>query len=352
MSEESEVTLGRFEKYIFIWIVLCGVAGLFLGRLFPQLIRVLNTLNVGGVSIPIAVLMFFLMHPTMAKVRMEELSHAVKNVGPTLTTLVANWIVAPPLMVLLATLVLRNPEFRAGAILLGISPCTGMVLFWIAFARGNVAQGIVITAVNAVSTLLLYAPFTSFYLGIGGVPVPFSLVALSVLLFVGLPFIVGQVSKRLLTSYKGEHWFTNRFLPVMNMLSEAALLGMLVLLFSSEGQMILKYPLIVALITIPILLHFVLMLAGTYFVGWLFRYRYEDAAMASLIGSSTQFEVAIGTAMVVFGLGSGAALATVVGPLIEVPVMVTATKLLKRTQSYFPRKRKQDNCLTTAELDR
>lgn len=311
-NKDSAVTLGHFEKYIFIWIVLCGVAGIFLGRLFPQLIRDLNTLNIGGVSIPIAVLMFFLMYPTMAKVKLEELSHAVKNVGPTLMTLVANWIIAPPLMVLLATLFLRNPDFRAGTILLGISPCTGMVLFWIAFARGNVTQGVVITAVNAVSTLLLYAPFTSFYLGVGGVPVPFSLVTLSVLLFVGLPLIVGQASKRLLTLHKGEHWFTNRFLPVMNTLSAAALLGMLVLLFSSEGQMILEYPLIVALIAIPILLHFVLMLTGTYLVSWLFRYRYEDAAMVALIGSSTQFEVAIGTAMVVFGLGSGAALATVI----------------------------------------
>ncbi|MGQ9596908.1 MAG: arsenic resistance protein [Thermoproteota archaeon] len=196
---------------------------------------------------------------------------------------------------------------------MGISPCTGMVLFWIAFARGNVTQGIVITAVNAVSTLLLYAPLTSFYLGVGGVPVPFSLVALSVLLFVGLPLIVGQVSKRLLTSHKGEHWFTDRFLPVMNTLAAAALLGMPVLSFSSEGQMILEYPLMVALIAIPILLHFVLMLTGTYLFGWLFRYRYEDATMVALIGSSTQFEVAIGTAMVVFGLGSGAALAMLLG---------------------------------------
>lgn len=336
MTKESEVTLGRFEKYIYVWIVLCGVAGLLFGRFLPEFVRDLNALNIGGVSILIAVLMFFLMYPTMAKVKLEELSHAVKNIGPTLTTLIANRIIAPPLMVLLATLFLRNPDFRAGTILLGISPCTGMVLFWIAFSRGNVTQGVVITAVNAVSTLLLYAPFASFYLGVGGVPVPFTLVALSVLLFVGLPLVVGQISKRFLISRKGEQWFTERYLPVMNTLAASALLGMLVLLFSSEGRMILEHPLTVALIAAPILLHFGLMLAGTYLVCWLLSYSYEDAAMAALIGSSTQFEVAIGTAMVVFGLGSGAALATVVGPLIEVPVMVTATKLLRRTPSYFP----------------
>lgn len=190
-KHETDATLGRFEKYIYVWIALCGVVGLFLGKLFPQFIGNLNALTVGSVSVPIAVLMFFLMYPTMAKVKLEELSYAVRNVGPTLMTLIANWIIAPPLMVLLATLFLRNQDFRAGAILLGISPCTGMVLFWIAFARGNVTQGVVITAINAVSTLLLYAPVASFYLGVGGVPVPFSSVALSVFLFVGLPLIVG-----------------------------------------------------------------------------------------------------------------------------------------------------------------
>lgn len=338
MNKETEVRLGRFEKHIYVWIALCAVAGLLLGNIFPSFVGQLNALNVGGVSIPIAVLMFFLMYPTMAKVKLEELSHAVRNVGPTLTTLVANWIIAPPLMVLLATLFLPNPDFRAGAILLGISPCTGMVLFWIAFAQGNVIQGVVVTAINAVSTLLLYAPLAAFYLGVGGVPVPFSLVILSVLLFVGLPLLVGQASKHFLTRHKGEQWFTRRFLSVMDRVAIVALLGMLVLLFSSEGQMILQHPLTVMLIAVPVLLHFVAMLAGTYLVGWLFRYRYEDASMAALIGSSTQFEVAVGTAIVVFGLGSGAALATVVGPLIEVPVMVTATKLLKRTRSIFPRK--------------
>lgn len=337
MNQETEVTLGRFEKYIYVWIVLCGVTGLLLGRFLPQFIRDLNSLKVGGVSIPIAVLMFFLMYPAMAKVKLEELSHAIRNTGPTALTLIANWLVAPPLMVLLAAIFLRNPEFRAGAILLGISPCTGMVLFWIAFARGNVAQGIVITAINAVSTLLLYAPMAAFYLGVGGVLIPFLLVALSVLLFVGLPLAAGQVSKRVLVLWKGERWFSDRFLPVMNALASAALLGMLVLLFSSEGQMILEHPLTIALIAVPLLLSFVLVMGGAFFVAWLLRYRYEDSAMVALIGSSTQFEVAIGTAMVVFGLGSGAALATVVGPLIEVPVMVTATKLLRQAQSYFPR---------------
>ncbi len=226
MSAKAEVTLGCFEKYIYLWIAMCGVAGLLLGKIFPQFVHDINSLNIGGVSIPIAFLMFFLMYPTMAKVKLEEVSHAVRNIGPTIMTLIANWIIAPPLMVFLAWLFLDNPDFRAGTILLGISPCTGMVLFWIALARGNVIQGVVITAINAVSTLLLYAPFAAFYLGVGGVPVPFSLVAVSVLLFVGLLLIAGQVSKRLLIRHKGEQWFANRYLPLMSDLATGALLGM------------------------------------------------------------------------------------------------------------------------------
>lgn len=212
-----------------------------------------------------------------------------------------------------------------------------MVLFWVAFARGNVAQGVVITAINAVSTLLLYAPLTAFHLGVGGVPVPFLLVVTSVLLFVGLPLVAGQVSRRFLISSKSEGWLNDRYLPIMNRISTAALSGMLVFLFSSEGQLILKAPLTIALIAIPLLLSFVLVMGGMFLVSWLLGYRYEDASMVALIGSSTQFEVAIGTGIVLFGLGSGAALATVVGPLSEVPVMVTATKLLRRGSKYFPR---------------
>jgi arsenite transporter len=338
MEKESNITLGYFERYIYLWIVSCAVVGLSLGKIFPKAVQDLHALNIGGVSIPIAILMFFLMYPTMAKVKLNEMSQAVRNVRPMVLTLIANWIIAPPLMVLLAWMFLDNPEFRAGTILLGISPCTGMVLFWIAFANGNVTQGIFITAINAVSTLLLYAPLATFYLGLGGVSVPFSLVGLSVLLFVGLPLIVGQISKKILVSRKTEIWFNERFMPRMDSIAAAALLGMLVLLFSSEGQLILDYPWTMALIAIPLLLHFVLIMGGTYLVARWLGYRYPDTAMISLISSSTQFEVAIGTAIVVFGLGSGAALATVIGPLIEVPVMVTATKLLKRTRQSFPKK--------------
>lgn len=333
----SQASLGAFDKYLFIWIALCGVAGVLIGRHFPEGVAAVGGMTISGISLPIAVLMFFLMFPAMAKVRLEEIVHAARNLRPTVLTLVANWVVAPPLMMWLASLFVGDPGMRAGAILLGIAPCTGMVLFWIAMAGGNVAQGIVVTAINAASTLLLYAPLATFYLGAGGVPVPFGQVGLSVLLFVGVPLVAGQGARELLTKLMGREWFEQRFLGVLGKVSIVALLAMLVLLFSSEGEMILGHPLLVATIAVPVLLHFALMLAITHGAGWLMGLRYDEAAMASLIGSSTQFEVAIGTAMAVFGIGSGAALATVVGPLIEVPVMVTATRWLKRTRGKFPR---------------
>ncbi|MFB0546366.1 MAG: ACR3 family arsenite efflux transporter [Anaerolineae bacterium] len=343
MKERAEVTLGPFERYIYVWIILCGAAGLLLGRFIPQVRQTFNAMTISGVSIPIAFLMFFIMmYPTMAGVRLEELSKAARNIKPTILTLIANWIITPPLMVLVAMLFLsHNPDYRAGIILLGLSPCTGMVLFWIAFARGNVTQGVVITAINALSTLILYSPFAAFYLGIGGVPVPFSLVLLSVILFIAIPLAAGQISRRALIKRKGETWFSDRFLPVMNNIAAVALLGMLVVMFSFEGQVILERPLDVVRIAIPLIAQFVILLAGVYSIGWLLGFNYEDAIMSTFIGSSTQFEVAIGTAMVVFGIGSGAALATVVGPLIEVPLMVTATKVIKRvikrTRATFPK---------------
>jgi len=342
MNNEAEVTLGRFERYIYIWIALCGAAGLLLGRFLPQVGQTFNAMTISGVSIPIAFLMFFIMYPTMAGVRLEELSKAARNIKPTILTLIANWIITPPLMVLVAMLFLpHNPDYRAGIILLGLSPCTGMVLFWIAFGRGNVTQGVVITAINAVSTLILYSPFAAFYLGVGGVPVPFSLVLLSVILFIGIPLAAGQISRRVLIRRKGEAWFSDRFLPAMNNVAAAALLSMLIVMFSFEGQVILERPLDVVRIAIPLIVQFVILLVAVYSIGWLLGFSYENAIMSTFIGSSTQFEVAIGTAMVVFGIGSGAALATVVGPLIEVPLMVTATKLLRRTQPYFPRARRK-----------
>ena len=330
-SHRDDPALGWFEKYIYVWIVVAGVAGLVIGKVFPHVGSSIDSLVWNGVSLPLAIAMFFVMFPPMARVQLGELRNAARNVRPTLVTLIANWLVAPPLMWLLARTFVPEPQFRAGLILLGLAPCTAMVLFWIYFARGNLVQGVMVTAINAVSTLALYGPTGTFYLGVGGVPVPFVLILLSSVLFVGLPLLAGQLSRRWLTGAKGPEWFEKRFLGVMGSISAVALLATMLIMFSMQGEVILDNPLLVLRLMIPNLLHYTIMLTLAVTASRLLKFSYQDTAMVAMISSSSQFEVAIGTAMVLFGIGSGAALATVVGPLLEIPLMVTAAKLLRRT---------------------
>jgi ACR3 family arsenite transporter len=267
-----------------------------------------------------------------------ELKHAARNVRPTIVTLTANWLVAPPLMWLLARIFVPEPEYRAGLILLGLAPCTAMVLFWIYFARGNLVQGVMVTAINAVSTLILYSPVGTFYLGVGGVPVPFMLILLSSVLFVGVPLLAGQLARRWLTQLRGQAWFEDRFLETMGNISAMALLATMVIMFSLQGQVILEKPLLILRLMVPNLIHYTIMITLAVTACRLLKFNYQDAAMTAMISSSSQFEVAIGTAMVLFGIGSGAALATVSGPLLEIPLMVTAAKLLQRIgRSMFAR---------------
>jgi len=332
---QDNPALGWFEKYIYLWIIVAGVGGLLMGRALPNVASAMERVSWQGVSLPLAGAMFLVMLPPMARVKLEELKRAARNVRPTAITLVANWIIAPPLMWVLARIFVPEPEYRAGLILLGLAPCTAMVLFWIYFAKGNLVQGVVITAINAISTLILYSPMGTFYLGVGGVPVPFMLILLSALLFVGLPLLVGQLARRWLVATRGQEWFEDRFLGVTSNLSAVALLATMVIMFSLQGQVILSNPLLVLRLMVPNLIHYTTMITLALTASRLLRFSYEDTAMAAMISSSSQFEVAIGTAMVLFGIGSGAALATVVGPLLEIPLMVSAAKLLQRSARSY-----------------
>ncbi|MGQ9515146.1 MAG: ACR3 family arsenite efflux transporter [Thermoproteota archaeon] len=324
---ESQANLGRFEGYLTLWVVLSMVVGFLLGRFFPELGLCIESLQVGDVSIPMGICLFLLMYPTMASIEFKEIVKAAKSPKPTALTLIGNWVVAPALMALLARLFPSSyPEYVAGVILLGIAPCTGMVLFWIFLAQGDLAKGVVITAINALSTLILYIPLAAFYLGVGGVPVPIAPITESVILFVGLPLALGQVSRKILIGRKGETWFKDRFQPLIGNIAAIALLATIAILFSLKGEVIASQPLLVGLISIPLLTHFLIMATLFYVISWLLKFGYRDAATIAFISSGTQFEVAIATATVVFGVGSGAALATVVGPLWEVPTMLAFVK--------------------------
>jgi ACR3 family arsenite transporter len=333
---QANPALGWFEKFIYVWIIAAGLGGLLLGKALPQVASGLEQMTWRGVSLPLVIAMFFVMFPPMARIKLGELKKAATNVRPTIVTLVANWLIAPPLMWLLARIFVPEPAYRSGLILLGLAPCTAMVLFWIYFAKGNLVQGVMVTAINAVTTLILYSPMGTFYLGVSGVPVPFVLILLSSVLFVGLPLLAGQLSQRWLTRAKGVEWFEGRFLEVMGNISAVALLSTMVVMFSSQGQVMLGNPLLVLRLMVPNLIHYTTMMTLSFVASRLLRFTYEDAAMTTMISSSSQFEVAIGTAMVLFGIGSGAALATVTGPLLEIPLMVTAAKVIQRMTRIFP----------------
>lgn len=344
---EHESKLDFFEKYLTVWIGLCIVIGLLLGKFVPAIVTVLSSITIaeiGYLPIPIGIFLFLMMYPTVASIEFGEIKKAVKAPKPVIATLIANWVIAPPLMALLARVFLGNyPEYAAGVILLGIAPCTAMVLFWTMFARGNVAQSLVITAINALSIIILYSPTAAFYLGISGIEVPVFLIAIDVLLFVGLPVALGLLLRRELTNRRGQEWYNKKYLEAMHKLATVALLGTLIVLFAYKGQAILEQPLIVGLIAVPLVIHYFIMVGLLFGSTWLAKWKYETSVTSTLIGASSHFEIAITVAITVFGLTHGAALATVIGPLLEVPIMVSFAKVALRMRHRFPRNTRNTN---------
>ena len=336
--QKKEVKLGLFEKYLTLWIVICIIVGLLVGRFFPIFGQYLDSLKIGQLSIPIGVCLFFMMYPTVVQIKFGDIVKATKNPKPLLLTIIANWVINPPLATFLAnTLIPGHPEFIAGIILLGISPCTAMVMWWIMLARGDLGQGLVNTAINALLMVLLYAPLAAFYLGVSAIPVPWDLIALSVLFFIVIPVGLASISRWIVITRKGQEWFEEKYVPVLGKVSIIALLTTLIVMFSLEGEIIINNPLTVALIAVPLLLGYAIMVSLTYGISWLANWSYESSICNTLIGSSSHFEVAIAVATTLFGIGSGAALATVIGPLMEVPLMLSLVKFGLKTKQYFPR---------------
>ncbi|QAA76501.1 MAG: Arsenical-resistance protein ACR3 [Candidatus Bipolaricaulis sibiricus] len=352
---------GVFERYLTLWVVLCIGAGILLGRVAPDAARSLDGLAiyVGGapvVSIPIAAALFFMMYPIMVKIDFAEVLRAGKNAKPVLLTLIVNWGIKPFTMFGIATLFLglffrgllpgvevvkdgtQVELFRSyisGAILLGIAPCTAMVLVWGFLARGNQGHTLVMVAINSLTMLVLYGPLGRLLLGLNQMPVPWQALLLSIAIYVALPLAAGYFTRRWVVARMGEAWFGDKFVPWLTPVSVIALLLTLVLLFTFKGETIVENPLTILWIAIPLFLQTWLIFGITYGLARLLRFRYEDAAPSAMIGASNHFEVAIATATMLYGLSSGAALATVVGVLIEVPVMLMLVRICLRTRSWF-----------------
>jgi ACR3 family arsenite transporter len=348
--------LGIFEKYLYVWVALCIAAGLLLGRVFPGMARLLDSMAVAQISVPIAIALFFMIYPIMVKIDFSEMVKAGKSPRPVLLTLFINWGIKPFSMYFIATLfmgylfrdllpgteVLKDGatvelyrSYISGAILLGIAPCTAMVLVWGFLARGNDGHTLVMVAINSLTMLLLYAPLGGFLLKMNRMPIPWLTIVLAVLIYVGLPLMAGHFTRRRVLRAKGMEWFQTRFIHRLTPVSIIALLATLVLLFSLKGKVITAYPLTVLLIAVPLVIQTSVIFILGYWIARRINLTYEDAAPSAMIGASNHFEVAIATATVLFGLGSGAALATVVGVLIEVPVMLLLVKICLSTRGWF-----------------
>ena len=383
----QERHMSIFEKYLTLWVLFCIGAGILIGKIAPGMAKFLDGLAiyVNGapvVSIPIAICLFFMMYPIMVKIDFAEVVKAGKSPKPVGLTLFVNWAIKPFTMYGIAflflgilfkgligvdamdfvklppgadwvlgsihgsgTVVMREgvkmllvPLWRsyfAGCILLGIAPCTAMVLVWGFLSKGNDGHTLIMVAINSLTMLLLYGVFGGFLLGVGRMPVPWQALLLSIAIYVALPLVAGYFSRKLIISHKGIEWFNEKFLHVLAPVSIIALLFTLVLLFSFKGEVILTQSLTILWIAIPLFIQTCLIFAITYWMAKKLKLKYEDAAPSAMIGASNHFEVAIATATMLFGLSSGAALATVVGVLIEVPVMLMLVKICLRTKGWF-----------------
>lgn len=376
-----------FERRLTLWVALCMIAGVALGALAPEAPRFLDSLTINiddapVVSIPIAICLFLMMYPIMVKIDFAEVLRAGKSVKPVSLTLFINWVIKPFTMYAIAYLflgvlfrefigaeavdlvkapfgmnlpegasygsgtivtvdgvrLLQVPLWRsylAGCILLGVAPCTAMVLVWGNLARGNDSHTLVMVAINSLVMLALYGTLGGFLLGVGALPVPWRALALSMAVYVALPLVAGFFSRRWIIHYKGENWFKERFLRFLSPITISALLLTLVLLFSFKGEIILANPLTILWIAIPLFLQTVLIFALGFWLSRRLGLSYQDTVPTALIGASNHFEVAIATAVMLFGLSSGAALATVVGVLIEVPLMLALVRLCLKLSDSF-----------------
>ncbi|GAF76084.1 unnamed protein product [marine sediment metagenome] len=355
MAEKRK--LSGFEKYLTVWVLLCIGAGILIGKIAPGIAIKLDSLSIYQVSIPIAICLFFMMYPIMVKIDFAEVVKAAKTPKPVAMTLLINWAIKPFTMYLIAFLFLGYlfkdflpgmeiiktgqevelwRSYIAGAILLGIAPCTAMVLMWSYLAEGNDGLTLVMVAVNSLLMLVFYAPLGGFLLGVNAMPIPWQTILLSVVIYVALPLAAGYFSRKWIIKSRGLDWFKAKFVHRLTPVSITALLATLVLLFSFKGDIIIKNPLTILWIAIPLFVQTVLIFVLGYFVlSRVLRLSYHDAAPASMIGASNHFEVAIATATMLFGLSSGAALATVVGVLIEVPVMLMLVSICRRTCHLF-----------------
>lgn len=347
MSKEKLEGISFFERYLTVWVALCIVIGVTVGQLLPVIPETLSKFEYAQVSIPVAILIWMMIYPMMLKIDFSSIVGALKMPKGLIITCTTNWLIKPFTMFLFAWLFFKVifapfiPEtlatnYIAGAVLLGAAPCTAMVFVWSHLTKGNPAYTLVQVAVNDLLLLVGFAPIVMFLLGVSDVLVPYETLILSVVLFIVIPLVGGYISRTTVIKSKGKDYFENVFLKKFNNITIIGLLLTLIILFSFQGDVILNNPLHIVLIAIPLIIQTFFIFAIAY--GWAKAWKlpHEVASPAGMIGASNFFELAVAVAIALFGLQSGAALVTVVGVLVEVPVMLALVRISNNTRHWFP----------------
>jgi ACR3 family arsenite transporter len=312
-----------FEKFLALWVALCMGLGLLLSQTVPGVSEAIDSWQVRGVSIPIGICLFLMMYPAMLNLQVAELRKLRANPKPILITLFSNWILAPLVALGLAALFLHgNEQLMVAVLLLGASPCTAMVLVWGKLADGNQEQNVVNTSLNTLTIMVLYVPIVSLLTGLQNIPLDRVLLAISAGVFIGAPLVVGILSKRLLVRARGQDWFEQRYRPIVGKVAMVALLLTLLVLFALNGEVLLHHFDQLLLVSAPLLIGFAIVVGFNLLVTRMLRLRYREAIITTLIGSSSHFEIAIASAVAMYGVGSYAALGTTMGLFWEVPIML------------------------------
>ncbi len=353
MSNENKTEIGFFQKYLTIWVAICMVVGVLIGKFLPMVPEFLNKFEYAKVSIPVAILIWVMIYPMMMKVDFQSIKNVGKNPKGLYVTWITNWLIKPFTMYAISAfffyVVFKNfitpdlaKEYLAGAVLLGAAPCTAMVFVWSTLTKGNPAYTVVQVATNDIIILIAFVPIVKFLLGVSNVSVPWDTLILSVVLFVVIPLVGGILTRILVSKKRGTDYFENEFLPKFDNATTVGLLLTLILLFAFQGEVFLNNPLHILLIAVPLTIQTFLIFFVAYFASKIVKLPHNISAPAGMIGASNFFELSVAVAIALFGTTSPAALATTVGVLTEVPVMLILVRIANNTKHWFPQQ-KADN---------
>jgi len=347
MNKEKISGIGFFERYLTVWVIICMVIGVLIGKFIPSIPNFLGKFEYANVSVPIAILIWLMIYPMMMKVDFQSIRNVSKNPKGLFVTWVTNWLIKPFTMFGIASLFFYvifkgiipadlAKDYLAGAVLLGAAPCTAMVFVWSYLTKGDPAYTVVQVATNDIIILIAFVPIVKFLLGISNVSVPWNTLILSVILFVVIPLVGGILTRVFITKNKGQEYFEKQFIPKFNNVTVIGLLLTLIIIFSFQGDVIIKNPLHIILIAIPLIIQTFLIFFIAYIASKILKLPYNVAAPAGMIGASNFFELSVAVAIALFGASSPVALATIVGVLVEVPVMLILVKIANNTVHWFP----------------